>query len=350
MRIRATIKELGKKLLRPVWTHVRARIDDRLQPIEATIGDLSQRLRSVELETNHVPVLDRRLEDVSQRLTSAELETNHVPVLDRRLEALERGWRQHVPGLLNAVSSIAAFGYELASLQRDYHVAAERANTEISNLWKSAEQATRGIGDLWQRVEFVRREIMYESKYGITNRSATEQSARILAPEKVDKARATGVRLNLGCGHIPLDGYINVDQRELPGVDIVADVGNLPFEERSLSEIFSAHVLEHLPQERLRRLLPYWRSLLGPKGTFCAVVPDGEAMLAGVAGGSYSFEHFREVLFGAQEYEGDFHFNLFTPDSLTNLLVEAGFRKISVPIKGRPNGDCFEFEIRGLSA
>ena len=208
----------------------------------------------------------------------------------------------------------------------DHRGAAERVNTEIGNLWKSVEHATTGIEELQQRIEVVRQEMMDEFKYGV--RSATsDTAARILAPDKVEKARALGIRLNLGCGHVPLDGYINVDRRELPGVDIVSDVGNLPFEELSLAEIFSAHVLEHLPQQRLRRLLPYWRSLLGPKGIFRAVVPDGEAMLAGIAAGSYSFEHFREVLFGGREYEGDFHFNLFTPDSLSNLLVEAGFKE-----------------------
>ena len=194
----------------------------------------------------------------------------------------------------------------------------------------------------------VRREFFDKSKYGLTKGRAAGKLPRILAPEKVAKAGATGIRLNLGCGHIPLDGYINIDQRELPGVDIVTDVGNLPFEEGSLSEIFSAHMLEHLPQERLRRLLPYWHSLLGQNGTFRAVVLDGEAMLAGITAGSCSFENFREVLFGAQKYEGDFHFNLFTPDSLSNLLVELGFKKVAVPIKGRPNGNYFEFEIRGL--
>lgn len=346
MRMKTGVKELGKKLLRPIWAPVRARIEQRIEPVEAAIDDLSGRLSAAELETNHV---------------------------DRRLTALENGWRQHVPGLLNAISSVAAFGYELAALQREMQTTAEesreaivslrrefemrdsdgrgaaaRINAEIGNLWKSAEQATRGIGDLWQRVEFIRREIMYESKYGLTNKSTMEKSARILVPEKVGKALATGIRLNLGCGHIPLDGYINVDQRELPGVDIISDVSNLPFEENSVTEIFSAHVLEHFPQERLRRLLPYWRSLLKPQGTFRAIVPDGEAMLSGVAAGTYPFEQFREVLFGAQEYEGDFHFNLFTPDSLSNLLFEAGFKEVTVPIKGRPNGDCFEFEIRGL--
>lgn len=29
--------------------------------------------------------------------------------------------------------------------------------------------------------------------------------------------------LNLGCGHILLDGCINVDMRNVPGVDVVAE-------------------------------------------------------------------------------------------------------------------------------
>ena len=287
-----------------------------------------------------------RLQRLATNLPRCAAKCRRAPgSLREGIGSLQREFRAEIE---ESRESVILLRREFETLGRDYHGAAERLNSEIGNLWKSAEQATRGIGDLWHRIEFVRREIMYESKYGLTNKSAMEKSARILAPEKIDKARATGVRLNLGCGHIPLDGYINIDQRELPGVDIVTDVGNLPFAEHSLSEIFSAHMLEHLPQERLRRLLPYWCSLLCRNGTFRAVVPDGEAMLAGITAGSYSFENFREVLFGAQEYEGDFHFNLFTPDSLSNLLVEAGFKEVTVPVNGRPHGYCFEFEIKGL--
>jgi hypothetical protein len=76
-----------------------------------------------------------------------------------------------------------------------------------------------------------------------------------------------------------------------------------------------------------------------------AVTPDGAAMLSGVADGSYSFADFREVLFGGQDYEGDFHFNLLTPDSLRQLAEEAGFEAVEVPVQGRRNGQCFEFEL-----
>ena len=61
--------------------------------------------------------------------------------------------------------------------------------------------------------------------------------------------------------------YVNIDMRELPGVDVVAPIDQLPFDDGTVAEIHSAHVLEHFPQEDLqRRLLPYWRDKLRPGG------------------------------------------------------------------------------------
>ena len=51
------------------------------------------------------------------------------------------------------------------------------------------------------------------------------------------------------------------------------------------------------------------------------------------------------MLYGGQEYEGDFHFTGFTPESLAALLRGAGFDDPAVIARGRPNGDCLEFEI-----
>jgi predicted SAM-dependent methyltransferase len=196
---------------------------------------------------------------------------------------------------------------------------------------------------------------MFEMRYccgsGATAASRPKVlQSRVLEPDKVAAARASGsLRVNLGCGHIMLPDYINVDMRDLPGVDVIAEVGDLPFEAGTVDEITSAHLVEHFPQEELRRrLLPYWRSLLKPGGTLRVVTPDGAAMLSGIADGSYSFADFRDVLFGGQDYEGDFHFNLLTPDSLGHLAEEAGFGAVEIPVQGRRNGQCFEFELVAL--
>lgn len=60
-----------------------------------------------------------------------------------------------------------------------------------------------------------------------------------------------GLKLNLGCGRNAIDGWVNVDAVDLPGVDVVADLDRcrdapLPFADDSADEFLLAHVLEHL--------------------------------------------------------------------------------------------------------
>lgn len=284
--------------------------------------------------------------------------------IDMRLAHSDAGWKQLAPAFLNAASSVQSFGRDLAQSKKDLHAEIAELRAELARtredvavtrdeLWSSMNDVNTRVGEAWSRIEFVRREIMFEMRYsrdGANGHSTASErtlpvEARIVRPDRVSAAD-DGLRLNLGCGHIPLDGYINVDARELPGVDVVAEVGALPFEAAHLKEVYSAHLLEHFPQEELRRrLLPYWHSLLRDGGEFRAITPDAEAMLRGVSAGTYDWDDFREVLFGGQDYEGDFHYNLFTPASLTQLLEEAGFRDVRLLEAGRRNGKCFEFEV-----
>ena len=59
------------------------------------------------------------------------------------------------------------------------------------------------------------------------------------------------LRLNLGCGRSPLEGWVNVDLSPLPGIDVVADLDRcrtqpLPFADDSAVEFRMTHVLEHI--------------------------------------------------------------------------------------------------------
>ena len=211
------------------------------------------------------------------------------------------------------------------------------------------EDLRESVSYLLGRVEFVRRELMFEMRYGAsapTRGDSLRAQAQILVPDKVAAARAERLRINLGCGDVPLDGYVNVDRRALPGVDVIAEIDDLPFEAGEVAEISSAHLLEHFPEEQLRRqLLPYFASLLRPGGRFRATVPDAEAMMREYSRGEYPYEDLRDVIYGGQDYDGDYHFNMFTPASLTGLLNEAGFTDVAIVAAGRRNGRCYEFEI-----
>ncbi len=55
-------------------------------------------------------------------------------------------------------------------------------------------------------------------------------------------------KLHLWCWSDAKPGYINQDIIKFPGVDLVFDLDNFPypFDENSLDEVYSAHVLEHV--------------------------------------------------------------------------------------------------------
>jgi predicted SAM-dependent methyltransferase len=172
---------------------------------------------------------------------------------------------------------------------------------------------------------------------------------RIVDPERYHQrmsAMGGAVRVNVGCGEKPLDQYINVDFREVPDVDVVADLRRLPFEVGTVAEIASAHLIEHFRQHQmLVDILPYWHTLLQPGGLVRIICPNWEAMLARLNDGRMTIQEFKLLTFGGQDYEGDDHFAMYTPQTLSDLLSEAGFARVEVLVAERMNGLCPEMEV-----
>ena len=154
------------------------------------------------------------------------------------------------------------------------------------------------------------------------------------------------MRLNLGCGEKPLPNFVNVDFRALPDVEIVADVRRLPFGPEDVDEISSAHLVEHFRQHQLETvILPYWRSLLRPGGTLRVICPNWEAMLKRVHARELTLAEFKTVTFGLQDYEGDDHFAMYSPETLTEVMHAAGFEHVDVVVAERRNGLSTEMEL-----
>jgi SAM-dependent methyltransferase len=235
------------------------------------------------------------------------------------------GLERYVPVILNSIQTQNALS---------------RANT------RARDEVVKLVYSTLERFQFVRNELLYELRYGqhVQPQDALVEP-KVLNHAKVE-ANRDALRVNLGCGHIPLSEYINIDLRPLDGVDVTADVRELPFEPDSVAEIYSAHLIEHFPEEELRRrVLPHWVSRLRPGGTFVAIVPDATTMIAEYVAGGLSFDTLREVTFGDQEYDGDFHFTMFTPESLTDLLTSSGLEDVAMRVTGRRNGACYEMEV-----
>lgn len=207
------------------------------------------------------------------------------------------------------------------------------------------------VSTVRERVEFVRDEQMFELRKAlkINGPSSTLNAKAEAIKVKVLTSGCLSLlplKLNLGCGQVALPDYVNVDGRELPGVDLVADVTSLPIDPSSVDEIFASHLIEHFPLRFLLDvLLPYWCSLLKSEGRLRLVLPDAEGMIQAYAKGEMSFDDLNLVTFGKQDYDGDFHFVMFSVESMSRLLKMSGFTSIQVIAENRVNGLCREMEI-----
>jgi len=240
--------------------------------------------------------------------------------MEERIARIESGWNHHIPAFLAAAGSVRAFGHELLGIRRD--------------LAQQIASLQREIESLSQRVDGLA---------GVREPQPTT-AAGIPPPEKVALTRPTGLKLNLDCGRGPREGFINIGSGPMLGVDLLADPGDLPFERGSVQEIDSGRLPDAIAQKELsRRLLPSWYALIAPGGRFRAVVRDASAMLESLADGKCSFDEFRAALL-----EGDsenLRGNIFTHDSLKQLLEEAGFINIDVVECPGQDQQRPEFEI-----
>jgi hypothetical protein len=265
--------------------------------------------------------------------------------LPDRLATFEEAWKRHLPAFLNAVSSVGAMGHELRRQRAENAKNRTDADAKIDDLRRK----------LFGEIEALRTEVfaqLDEFRTRQNNNIATgiKHGASIVTNvvdmEKFHSSKTIGAKLNMGSGHLPLDSYLNIDTRLLPGVDVVTNLDDLPFDPQSVAEIYSHYVLARFTRERLcKKLLPYWRNLLRPGGTFRAVVPDAQAMAAALIAGEISFEDFRQAMIGAPRCDGDFRCNFFSAESLTQILREAGFEKIELIATCSRSDRRFDIEI-----
>src|SRR5215472_14326418 len=108
------------------------------------------------------------------------------------------------------------------------------------------------------------------------------------------------MRLNLGCGRDIRDGWVNIDCRPAPGVDVVCDFGGktvLPFGDDIVTLSEGSHVIEHLTDP-----LPFMEEL------HRVTVPGGRAVFRCPYGSSDDADedptHVRRMFHGSWGFFG----------------------------------------------
>lgn len=136
-------------------------------------------------------------------------------------------------------------------------------------------------------------------------------------------------KLHIGCGDRIIPGFVNIDRRELPGVDISGcDVTDLSkFAEESVDLIYACHVLEHVPRPKTFATLLEWNRVLKKGGVLRLAVPDWDSTVE-IYRRTGDYENLLNWIYGGRDYDGNEHHRQFTFGGLKTLLIEAGFKRV----------------------
>ena len=140
------------------------------------------------------------------------------------------------------------------------------------------------------------------------------------------------VVLNLGCGSDIKKQWmgcpcINVDIRQLEGVDEIWDVRILPIEDNMIDYILASDIIEHFPISETPKLLGEWARVLIPGGILEIRTPSLKYLAEDYLkrkDAKFTSYH----LFGGQDYSENYHYVIFDREWLSRLCKSVGLEEI----------------------
>ena len=135
------------------------------------------------------------------------------------------------------------------------------------------------------------------------------------------------MKLHLGSGSVSLPGFVNIDIVKHPGVDVIADISNLPYEEESIDEIYACAVLDHFGRHEWIGVLRHWHFLLKRGGCLRISVTDFEAVCREYLE-NLDVSSLLGLVVGGHRDQYDRHGMIFDFNYLRDALDKVGFKDI----------------------
>lgn len=161
------------------------------------------------------------------------------------------------------------------------------------------------------------------------------------AESPVSVEAPAALRLNLGCGGTPLDGYVNIDRAH------GQEAYPLSYADGSVDEVRASHLFEHFAFADSINVLKDWVRVLKPGGVLRIAVPDLKAWAKMILEGDTTPEGLPllSVLYGGQVDANDFHKSGMTHEVLMSLMRQCGL--IGVQRWSNPPGvrDCASLSV-----
>lgn len=111
-------------------------------------------------------------------------------------------------------------------------------------------------------------------------------------------ARTDSPRLHIGCGGRHVNGWLNVDKFAGNADTYLNATTAFPFDDNIFDKVFTEHMIEHLPIEKIRLFLSEIFRVLKPGGVLRVTCPDLELYARNYVNGETAF--FNKVLEGVE--------------------------------------------------
>lgn len=123
----------------------------------------------------------------------------------------------------------------------------------------------------------------------------------------------------------------NMDCREIPMVDIVADLNKAwPVETEAYEGVFGMYIIEHISWRNVRLFIAEIFRVLQPAGTAVMVTADLLAQAKKLAETAEWNDDLVCMIFGDNDYPENTHRCGFSPTYAVKLFREAGFREVTI--------------------
>lgn len=149
------------------------------------------------------------------------------------------------------------------------------------------------------------------------------------------------MKLNLGCGHWILPGYVNVDaapSRLGQKPDVICDLRKLtPFEDGCAEEVLAVHVIEHFWRWEVVAVLREWMRVLKPGAPLILECPNLQSACEeflrdpdAASGPGPEGQRTMWVFYGDPRWQDPLmvHRWAYTPRSLAKVMEQAGLADI----------------------
>ncbi len=161
-----------------------------------------------------------------------------------------------------------------------------------------------------------------------------------------------GITLNVGCGERTYKEYpagyscVNYDARDIPKhTDVVGDVRDLSFfNDEYFDYILASDIIEHFPISETSTILKEWRRVLKVGGIIEFRLPDLAAICKAYTNKQHDAKLTSWLLYGGQDYPGNFHFVGFDRQFLNSVVTPIGFEEIEC----KDSGNNFEIKFKKI--